>query len=78
MFKKKKKRNGSHRVVMADIHGVPQAEDGVSHSFQVGFAVAKVSGSLLQPFTEPFSALGGLAVCVRGHEEHTNPFTGAL
>lgn len=73
-----KQRRSSHRVVMADIHRVPQAEDGVSHSFQVRFAIAEVSGRLLQPFTEPFGAHCGLAVSVRGHEEYADQFTGAL
>lgn len=67
-----------NRVIMADVNGVAQAEDGISHSLQVGFAISEISGRFLEPFTEPFSALGGLSVSVRGHHEDTDHLAGTL
>lgn len=63
---------------MANVNRVAQAEDSISHSLQVGFAVTEISGRFLEPFTKPFSALGGLSVSVCGHQEHTDHLAGTL
>lgn len=68
----------SHSVVMANINGVPQPKDGISHSLQVSFPISEVCGGFLKPFTEPFGALSGLPVCVCGHQEHTDYLARAL
>ena len=68
----------SHRVKVVLIGRVAQAKHSISQTFEVGFAISEICGSLLQPFRKPLCVLRGFPICVGGQEEHTNCFASAL
>lgn len=68
----------SYRVIVAHIDRVSQTKHCISETFEVSFPVSEVRGGFFQPLAEPFCALRGPPIGVRGHQEHTHRPTHTL